>query len=128
MKIRKYNPKEDNYYKAGKFYFNRYKTAAKYGLQVVEVPQNLQTLLKRWIKMNTESNYLLFSSNKNPLSSPQINRILNKIFGKNISCDVLRHVYLTNYYKNIPKLTDMEKLSQEMGHSVNQAMLYVKKD
>jgi hypothetical protein len=127
MKIRNYNPKEDNYYKAGKFYFNRYKTADKYGLQTIDVPKDLQALLKKWIKMN-DTDYLLFSSNKKPLSSPQITRILNKIFGRKISVDLLRHFYLTNYYKDIPKLSQMEKLSSEMGHSVNQAMLYIKKD
>ena len=87
----------------------------------------MQVLLKKWIKMN-DTDYLLFSSNKNPLSSPQINRILNEVFGGKVSCDLLRHIYLTNYYKDIPKLTEMNKLSSEMGHSVNQAMLYIKKD
>jgi hypothetical protein len=32
MKIRNYDPNTDNYYKGGKFYFHRYKTAGKYGL------------------------------------------------------------------------------------------------
>jgi hypothetical protein len=32
MKIRNYDPKVDNYYRAGKFYFNRYKTAKTNGL------------------------------------------------------------------------------------------------
>ena len=127
MKIRGYDPKADNYIKGNKFYFNRYKTHQKYGLQVIDVPKELQPLLRKWIKMN-DTDYLLFSSNKNPLSSPQINRILNKAFGRNISCDMLRHMYLTEKYKNIPAIHDMEQTAQEMGHSVSQAMLYVKKD
>jgi len=126
MKIRNFDMKTDNYYKAGKFYFNRYKTADKYGLQVIDVPKDLQTLLKKWMKMN-DTDYLLFSSNRQPLSSPQINRILNKVFQKRVSVDMLRHIYLTNHYKNIPALKDMENLATEMGHSVNQQMLYVKK-
>ena len=126
MKIRGYDTKTDNYYKAGIFYFNRYKTAEKYGLQSIKVPKDLQVLLKKWIKMN-DTDYLLFSSNKRPLSSPQINRILNKVFNKKVSVDMLRHIYLTNHYKNIPALKDMENLATEMGHSLNQQMLYVKK-
>ena len=126
MKIRNFDIKTDNYYKAGKFYFNRYKTADKYGLQSIDVPKDLQTLLKKWIKIN-DTDYLLFSSNKQPLSSPQINRILNKVFDKHISVDMLRHIYLTNHYKNIPAIKDMENLATEMGHSLNQQMLYVKK-
>ena len=127
MKIRGYDPKTDNYYKAGKFYFNRYKTADKYGLQSIDVPKDLQTLLKKWVKIN-DTDYLLFSSNKQPLSSPQINRILNKVFDKRVSVDMLRHIFLTNHYKNIPALKDMENLATEMGHSLNQQMLYVKKN
>jgi len=127
MKIRNYDIKTDNYYKAGKFYFNRYKTADKYGLQSIDIPKDLQLLLKKWIKMNSENDYLLFSSNKQPLSSPQINRILNKVFDKHISVDMLRHIYLTHKYKDVPALADMEKTAQEMGHSTAQAMLYVKK-
>ena len=127
MKIRGYDPKTDNYYKAGKFYFNRYKTANKYGLQVIDVPKDLQVLIKKWMKIN-DTDYLLFSSNKQPLSSPQINRILNKVFDKRVSVDMLRHIYLTNHYKDIPALKDMENLATEMGHSLSQQMLYVKKN
>jgi integrase len=126
MKIRGYDPKTDNFYKAGRFYFNRYKTADKYGLQVLDVPKDLQALLRKWMKIN-DSDYLLFSSNKRPLSSPQINRILNKVFDKRVSVDMLRHIYLTNHYKDMPSLKDMETLAADMGHSVNQQMLYVKK-
>jgi hypothetical protein len=128
MKIRNYDPKTDNYYKAGKFYFNRYKTANKYGLQTLDVPKDIQVLLRKWIKMN-DTDYLLFSSNKKPLSSPQINRILNKVFdGLHISVDMLRHIFLTDKYSNVPAIHDMERLAKDMGHSVNMAMQYVKKD
>ena len=128
MKIRNYDPKTDNYYKTGKFYFNRYKTVNKYGLQILDVPKDLQVLLRKWIKMN-DTDYLLFSSNKKPLSSPQINRILNKVFdGLHISVDMLRHILLTDKYSSVPAIHDMERLAKDIGHSVNMAMEYVKKD
>ena len=41
---------------------------------------------------------------------------------------MLGHIFLTNHYKNIPALKDMENLATEMGHSLNQQMLYVKKN
>ena len=53
MKIRNYDVKTDNYYKANKFYFNKYKTFKTYGLQVLEVPKELNVVLKKWIKINT---------------------------------------------------------------------------
>ena len=61
------------------------------------------------------------------LSSPQINRILNEAFGKAISTNMLRHIYLTEQYKNVPAIADMQELAQSMGHSQAQAMEYVKK-
>ena len=75
MKIRNYDPKVDNYYRAGKMYFNKYKTAKSYGLQTLDVPKQLNILLKKWVKLNS-NDYMLYSTNDNKLSSPQINRIL----------------------------------------------------
>ena len=128
MKIKNYDPKVDNYYKSGKFYFRRYKTSEKYGLQTLTIPKDLDTLIKKWIRLNP-TDYLLFSSNKQPVSSSQINLMLNSIFdGKHISCDMLRHIYLTNIYKDVPALSQMEQTAEDIGHSVGQAMLYIKKE
>ncbi len=126
LKIRNYDTKKDNYYKASKFYFNVYKTAKKYGLQIIDVPKELDVILKKWIKMNT-NDYMLYSTNGNKLSSPQISRILNKVFDKNVSTSMLRHIYLTNIYKDLPALNQMQELSREMGHSILQGLEYVKK-
>jgi hypothetical protein len=126
LKIRNYDTKKDNYYKASKFYFNVYKTAKTYGLQILDVPKELDILLKKWIKINT-NDYMLYSTNGKKLSSPQVTRILNKVFDKNVSSSMLRHIYLTNKYKDIPALSKMEQLSEDMGHSVKQAMEYIKR-
>ena len=128
LKINHYDKTKDNYYKAGKLYFNRYKTSDKYGLQVLDVPPELNTIIKKWLKIN-KGDYMLFSSNKMPLTSSQISKMLNKIFdGKHISVDMLRHIYLTNLYKDMPSLINMEKTAHDMAHSVNTAMQYVKRD
>ena len=126
MKIRNYDPKTDNYFKAGKFYFNNYKTSSTYGLQTLDVPKQLNTLLKKWVKLNS-NDYMLYSTNKQKLSSPQINRILNTAFGKKISTNLLRHIYLTDHYKDVPAISAMEDLARDMGHSTSQAMEYAKK-
>jgi site-specific recombinase XerD len=126
LKIRNYDTKKDNYYKASKFYFNVYKTAKTYGLQILDVPKELDILLKKWIKINT-NDYMLYSTNGKKLSSPQVTRILNKVFDKNVSTSMLRHIYLTNKYKDIPALSKMQDLATEMSHSVSQAMEYIKR-
>jgi integrase len=125
LKIRNYG-KEDNYYKVGKLYFSKYKTAAKYGAQTVDVPKDLDKLIKKWIKLN-DTHSFLFSSNKQPLSSSQIARLLNKAFDKPASVDAMRHIYLSNLYKDVPSIQQMEATANAMGHSTGQAMLYVKK-
>jgi hypothetical protein len=126
MKIRNFDTKKDNYYKAGKFYFNIYKTDSTYGLQVIDIPKPLDKLIKKWNKINT-NDYMLYSSNGNHLSSPQITRILNKALGKTISTNLLRHIYLTNVYKDVPSLSKMEDLASRMSHSVGTAMEYIKR-
>ena len=126
MKIRSFDTKTDNYYKGNKFYFNKYKTVKTYGLQVLEVPKELNNILKKWIKINT-NDYMIYSSNGHKISCPQITRILNKVFEKKISTSMLRHIYLTNIYKDVPRLNQMEHLADEMGHSVSTAMEYIKR-
>jgi len=41
---------------------------------------------------------------------------------------MLRHIFLTNQYKDIPRLNDMENLASQMGHSLNTALQYVKRE
>ena len=126
LMIRNYDPKVDNYYRAGKLYFNKYKTAKTYGLQTLAVPAPFNLMIKRWIKLNP-TDYMLFSTNKQKLSSPQISRILNTAFGgKNISTNLLRHIYLSNIYKDVPALSSIDTLAAQMGHSPVQAMEYIK--
>ena len=126
MMIKNYDPKVDNYYRAGKFYFNKYKTSKTYGLQTLNVPAPLNLMIKRWIKLNP-TDYMLYSTNKQKLSSPQINRILNSAFGgKKISTNLLRHIYLSSVYANIPALSSIDKLAEQMGHSPQTALEYIK--
>jgi hypothetical protein len=41
---------------------------------------------------------------------------------------MLRSIFLSHYYRDLPKLEEMEELATKMGHSVNAAMgFYVKK-
>ena len=76
LKIRNFDVKTDNYYKSGKLYFNKYKTSKTYGLQIVDLPKELNTILKKWIEINTKD-YMIYSTNGKKISCPQITRILN---------------------------------------------------
>jgi integrase len=126
MKIKNYTS-EDNYFKGTKFYFNIYKTAKEYGEQVIDVKERapeFYKILNKWVKINP-TEYLLFSSNQQKLTSPQITRMLNKLFGKNVSTDMLRHIYLTEKYGRIQD--EMEQDSRDMSHSSQMQQMYIKK-
>lgn len=130
MKIRNADREKDNYIDKKYLVFNDFKTSKFYQTQKVEIPNSLRTILTKWMKVNLEGDYLIVDTNGRPMSQPQLSIRLNKIFGpteKIISVNMLRHSYLTSQYKDIPSLARLEKTAEEMGHSVGEALLYIKK-
>ena len=128
LKVKNYDIKNDNFYLKGKMYFNVYKTSFKYGLQIVTVPKEIDTIIQKWIKVSN-NDYMLFSSTGTHLTSPQITRLLNGCFhGKNVSTDILRHVYLTNRFGGMPSINELQKVATAMGHNSGTQQLYIKKD
>jgi len=129
FRIKDINKSNDNYLDKNKMIFNSYKTAKTYGQQVVDIPKQLQSILKKWISVNP-TNSLLFDANMNPLSSVKLNQRLNKIFDeKNVSVNQLRHTYLTNKFGHtIEQKNAIDNTMSEMGSSANMLDTYVKKD
>jgi len=129
MKIKGYDNEKDNYidFANNKFVFNIYKTSKTYDEQEVEIPPKLKRILRRYIKLLGDNEYLLTTQKNAPLSSSYLTKLLNRIFGANISTSMLRHIYLSEKYKNIPALAEMQKTAEEMGHSVTEALRYVKR-
>jgi integrase len=127
MKIRGNIDKEnDNYKTKSSFIFSKYKTARFYGKQELEIPKDLGSLLNKFIKINPYD-YLFNDSNGNKLNSVKLSQRLNNIFGgKHISVNILRHSFLSDKYKDIPNLTDMLQTAENMGHSINEALEYIK--
>jgi hypothetical protein len=121
-----------NYYdkKNNKFIFNKYKTSKTYKQQTEPVPKELTKILNKYIgyvkDINT-SGFLLFNISNNALTAPEIAMRLNKLFGKNISTSMLRHIYLSEKYANIPSLVELQKTATAMGHSIPQMLEYIKK-
>jgi integrase len=129
FKVKNFDKKVENYMLKGKFYFNRYKTDKTYGMETIDIPSELQTLLKKYISYLPSSQEYLFVNNKgSKINSVKIALTLNKVFGKNVSVNGLRHSYITEKYKNMPALKDMMQTAKEMGHSLDQALLYIKKE
>lgn len=111
-----------------KLIFNSYKTAKTYGQQIVKIPPKLSDILNKWTDINPTF-YLLIDTKGNPLTNVKMNQRLNKIFGKKVSVNQLRHTYLSHKYAD--RLQANEALAEDfekMGSSMHQEKVYIKND
>ena len=128
FKISNIDHEKDNYIEKKKFIFNSYKTAKTYGRASIECPPELMKIIKKWVKINP-TEYLLFDSQGNKLSNVKLNQRINKIFGKKVSVNQLRHTYLTSKYSDlIEKENALDADMKQMGSSRGQFKTYVKKE
>lgn len=126
MVIKNPNKETDNYVEGNSFVFNTYKTSKFYGQQIEKIPLPLKKIIDKWIIINP-TNYLLFNSKGNKLTSVSLTQKLNKIFGNNISVNALRHLYISHKYSSfIDKNKDMEQDLKAMGSSIAQEKVYNK--
>jgi len=126
FKIKGVDKSKDNFLDKNKMVFNSYKTAKTYGQQTLDMPKELKSILTKWIKVNP-TEYLLFDQNMNQLSSVKLNQRMNKIFGKKISVNQMRHTYLSDKYAKTSE--ESKKLAADMtamGSSKNMADTYIK--
>ena len=116
------------------FYFNNFKTAGTYSTQSVKCSDELFALLTQYIKKHPlkllagSQIPLLCSMDGAPLPRANvITRILNKVFGKNISVSMLRSIYLTDAFS--ADQIKMKSIAHALGTSPNMiANNYVKTD
>jgi hypothetical protein len=109
------------------FIFNKYKTAKKYGIQTVPVPQELMDVLVAYLRHHAMYKQtkgkvpvpFLVSPKGEPLTAVNsITRILNKIFGKKVGSSMLRHIFLSDKYGEVKD--EMANDAKAMGHSVDE--------
>ena len=119
--------------KKEQFIFNIFKTSKKDGQLIVNIPDNLMIVIKKYIKYHPNKKLL---KNENipflvdykgvPLTSiNSITRILNKIFNKNIGSSMLRHIYLSSKYSKV--LDQQKEDSKLMSHNLQTQKDYIKK-
>lgn len=115
-----YNSEIDNYYDKDKglFVLNDYKTAGKYGCQVVEL-----TAMEVHI-----ANYLVSVSPGNnlfPFGRSGLSHYLKRNFG--YSVNVARQGAISKIHEQTPAIREMRDMAKEMGHSVNAQLSYYTK-
>jgi len=75
-------------------------------------------------KRKTDPIKLLVLADGTPMTAVNaITRLLNKVFDKKVGSSMLRHIFLTDKYKDT--LEEMKKDSVAMGHSTSQQRDYV---
>lgn len=128
-KIKNVDKSKDNYLDKSSIHYNSYKTAKCYGEQVVQIPTALKNIITKWIRVNP-TDFLLFDTNMNPLTSVKLNQRLNKLFdGKKVGVNALRHTYLTDKYADtMEQKKKIDKDMKEMGSSANMLTTYVKEN
>ncbi len=107
---------------------NDYKTFKKYGKYTINLKQNNNLYIStyNYIKNKNLDEYI-FNDRKNFYE-----QIYNtfKSTNKNISCNILRHAYITKFIQNNPLSTTndniYEKESHKMGNSKNMFITYRK--
>ena len=128
FKIKNIDIEKDNYMTKDKLIFNSYKTASTYGKQEIDLPKPLKVILTKWVKINP-TDYLLFDVNEKQLSNVKLNQRLNKLFGKKVSVNQLRHTFLTDKYGDmIEKQNELTADMKQMGSSRLQEKTYIKKE
>jgi hypothetical protein len=123
-----YDREKDNFLdlKAGKFVFNIYKTSKFYDRQEIPIPKAFKAILKKFVSL-LNSDYLIVNNKNEPFTIQRLTQKLNVLLDGKISTSMLRHIFLSEKLKDVPKLTELENLSKDMGHSITQQLEYVKK-
>ena len=130
LKTKNFNKATDNYLdvKAKACFFNIYKTSKTFGLQKVVIPNEVMLIIKKYLKINT-TDYLMVTNKNKPFSSSDLSKRLQMIFGDGAGVDVLRSIYISNVYANVPNLEYLQNIAEQSGHSIQSAMtFYSKKD
>ena len=127
MKINKIS-KKGNYIDKNEYVINVYKTAKFRGQDRITIDTEALKFIKIWKSKYNPTDYLVFNNKKEQMTSSQITRALNSIFDKKISVNMLRHIYLSAKFKNMPSVKELKKTADNLGHSVSTMLEYIKEE
>ena len=128
-KLKEEDKKKDNFLlmekTSMKFIYNVYKTSKKYAENIVDIPKDLEKILRMYIRLNKiNSGEVLFPMTKNAQSQLLL-KMSQKYMGKRISSTMIRKIYLSSKYGDT--LKEMKKDAKMMGHDTATAQkVYVK--
>ena len=112
------------------FVLNEYKTKAKYKEKRIDVPKDLEKILRLYIRVNGMG-MLFKTKNGVPITRNALTQLLTKTsqkyMGLSISTTMLRKIVLSHKFQDTKE--DMKQMADICGHSVaTQQHIYVKKN
>jgi len=117
-----------------RFVFNRFKTVKSSGVQTSDIPEELQTIIRQYLKHHAlarttkgkgvEFIFLAKQDGTPMTASNGITRVLNKLFGKKVGSSMLRHSYLSQKYG--PVLEEMRADADAMAHDMGTQKTYIR--
>ncbi len=115
-----------------KFILNDYKTSKKYKEKVLDIPKDLEKLLRFYMRVNKlEAGDVLFTSGTGkPLTRNALSQLFiktsKKYMNKSISTTMLRKIVLSDKFGGLKE--EMEKMADIAGHSTDvMSDVYIKK-
>ena len=119
--IRKATDKNTNYcllrVRNPVFIFQEYKTAGKYGRVVVKIkPVVYKLLVERYNQVVEKADNHLFNEDQ-PSFSRRVKTSFKKVVDKDLSINILRHSFLTDFLSKNPSLHEKQKIATLMMNS-----------
>lgn len=121
------------YKKSGRTYtdlvLNEYKTERTYGVFNERLPKPVTDLI---LQLPVSQSHLFQKKGGGPFSSPEtfgvyLRAVFKKLTNKNMSVDLLRHIYLTEFRKGEKSEERKQKIAKKMMNSVSEQTNYLRK-
>jgi hypothetical protein len=109
---------------------NEYKTVRTYGPLNERLPKPLTDMI---LQLPVSQSHLFQKKGGGPFSSPEtfgvyLRGVFKKLTDKNLSVDMLRHIYLTDFRKGEKTQEKKQEIARKMMNSVSEQTDYLRKD
>lgn len=117
-----------------KLVLKNYKTFKQYGIFNIPLTKTkkLNEILKKYIiSANLKDGDLLFHNKKGGIQkniSNEIKKAFFKASGKNITVNIIRHIFISKFLEKRRTIEEKNKLARQMGHSRNVQESYMRID
>jgi len=117
-----------------KLVLKNYKTFKQYGIFNIPLTKTkkLNEILKKYIiSANLKDGDLLFHNSKGGIQkniSNEIKKAFFKASGKNITVNIIRHIFISKFLEKRRTIEEKNKLARQMGHSRNVQESYMRID